>query len=598
MIRYIILFIAILCSTASPAQVRSMHAIATHGTPKYPATFKHLDYVNPDAPKGGTLLLSSIGNFDSLNPFILKGVPAEGLSYLFDTLTRKAGDEPSSEYGLLAEQIIVPEDRSWVEFRLRRIARFFDGTPVTADDVVFTFNALREKGQPFFRSYYAEVDKVIKTGEYSVKFTFKSKKNRELPLIIGQMPVLSKKYYDQVVFDKTTLEPPLGSGPYSITDIKPGRSITYQRRENYWAKDLPVNKGFFNADTIRFEYYRDSSVALEAFKAGRYDFRLENISKNWATAYDFPAVRDKRVKLLEVRNEIPAGMQGFLFNLRREKFQDTRVRQALNYAFDFEWMNKNLFFSIYQRTTSYFANTNLAATGVPEGEELKLLEPYRAELPEELFSLPFALPTNPGKDSFRYNMRKATKLLQEAGYKIAGNTLVDKDNNPLTFEILLDNPSFERVAAAYVQNLKKLGIQVSVRTVDPAQYKYRADNFDFDMIVGLFAQSPSPGNEQRSYWSSKLADTPGSQNSIGIKNKVVDALVEKIIQAKDLSALRTRVQALDRVLLWNYYLIPHWYSGKFRIAYWDRFGKPSMAPKYELGFPDTWWIKPDTTLVR
>jgi microcin C transport system substrate-binding protein len=566
-------------------------SIAMHGNPKYSTTFKNFDYVNPNAPKGGNVVLSSIGTFDSLNPFILKGNPADGIMMLFDTLTKQSSDEAFSGYGLLAEKITVAKDRSWVEFTLRPEARFFDGSPVTADDVLFTFDTLKAKGQPFYRSYYSAVTKAEKTGALSVKFSFNDANNRELPLIMGQMPVLSKNYYKTVSFEKTSLEPPMGSGAYKVADVKAGRSITYKRNDKYWAANLPVNKGYNNFETIRYDYYRDATVALEAFKAGAYDFRLENIAKNWATAYNFPAVQNQQVLRAEIPNQIPSGMQGFVFNLRKPLFQDIRVREALNYAFDFEWMNKNLFYSTYKRNNSYFTNSDLASVGIPTGKELEILTPFKDKLPQMLFEQPFKLPMNDTPNSLRYNLRKAQTLLEQAGWTIKDGVLVDKAGKPFTFEILLDNPAFERVAAPFIQNLQRLGIKATMRVIDAAQFATRIKSFQYEMTLASFGQSLSPGNEQRSYWASAEADVNGSRNVAGIKNPIVDALVTRIIAATDRDDLIAATKALDRVLLWNHYIIPQWHLGRFRIAYWDKFGRPAVVPPYSLGFPETWWGK-------
>lgn len=566
-------------------------SIAMHGNPKYAPSFKNFEYVNPSAPKGGDVVLSSIGTFDSLNPFILKGNPADGIMMLFDTLTKQSADEAFSEYGLLAGKITVPQDRSFVEFTLRPEARFFDGSPVTADDVLFTFNALKTKGQPFYRSYYSAVKKAEKTGALSVKFTFVDGTNRELPLIMGQMPVLSQNYYKTVSFEKTSLEPPMGSGAYKVSDVKAGRSITFKRNDKYWAANLPVNKGFHNFETIRYDYYRDATVALEAFKAGQYDFRLENIAKNWATAYNFPAVQNQQVLRAEIPNQIPSGMQGFVFNLRKPLFQDGKVREALNYAFDFEWMNKNLFYSTYKRNNSYFTNSDLASSGIPTGKELEILLPFKGKLPPMLFEQPFKLPVNDTPNSLRYNLRKAQTLLEQAGWTIKDGVLVDKAGKAFTFEILLDNPAFERVTAPFIQNLQRLGIKATMRVIDAAQFANRMKNFEYDLTLASFGQSLSPGNEQRSYWASSEADVKGSRNAAGIKNPIVDALVARVIAASDRDDLIAATKALDRVLLWQHYVIPHWHLGKFRIAYWDKFGRPAVVPPYSMGFPETWWVR-------
>jgi microcin C transport system substrate-binding protein len=568
------------------------HALALHGTPKYGPDFTHLDYVNPKAIKGGHVRLAEIGTFDNLNPYILKGIAAAGVSGLFDTLTYHARDEAFTEYGLLAESIEVADDNSWVIFTLRPQARFHDGSPVTAEDVIFSFNILKTKGHPFYRSYYANVQRAEQMGNHKAKFTFSSGDNRELPLILGQMPVLSKSYWNHHDFEKTTLSPPLGSGPYKVESVDPGRSITYQRDPNYWGADLAVNVGRNNFDTLRYDYYRDATVALEAFKAGEYDFRVENVAKNWATGYDSPALNSGLIKQETIPHQQPTGMQGFVFNTRREIFKDPRVREALAYAFDFEWTNKNLFYDAYQRTRSYFSNSELAARGLPSKAELAILKPYRGRLPEAVFTKSYEPPSTDGSGNLRHNLRTAVRLLKKAGWVINKGRLVHQQTGkPLAFELLLVNPSFERVALPFKRNLKRLGIDLSVRTVDSAQYQRRVENFDFDMIVAVRGQSLSPGNEQRDFWSSDRADVPGSRNLAGVNDPIVDELVELLINAPDRQSLIDRTRALDRVLLWGHYVIPHWHLRYFRVAYWDKFGRPNISPKYALGF-DTWWIDP------
>lgn len=569
------------------------HGLSMFGDLKYGPHFKHFDYVNPDAPKGGEVRLAAIGGFDSLNPNVLKGIPAANLGLTRDTLLASSDDEAFAEYGLIAESVEIAPDRTSVTFTLREIARWHDGTPITVDDVIFSLNVLKEKGHPTFRAYYADVLSAEKAGGRKVRFRFRDNKNRELPLILGQMPIVSKAYYSKVDFEKTTLEPPLASGPYRIEAVDPGRSITYARVKDYWGKNLPVNRGKYNFDRIRIDYYRDTVVAVEAFKAGEYDLRQENVSKNWATAYDFPALKEGYVQKVEIPHEIPTGMQCFVFNARRPIFADRRVREALSYAFDFEWTNKSLFYGAYTRTRSYFSNSELASRGLPSPEELKLLEPFRGQIPEEVFTKEYVPPSTDGDGDIRANLRTAFRLLEEAGWIVRNHVLVNAETGvPFTFEIMLVDPSFERVVLPYVRNLKRLGIKVRVRTVDPSQYQNRFNDFDFDMTVAAFGQSLSPGNEQRDYWSSRAADTPGSRNLIGVRSPVVDALVESLINAPDRASLITRTRALDRVLLWGHYVVPHWHIRHFRVIYWDRFGRPEHPPKYALGFND-WWIEPE-----
>ena len=571
------------------------HAAATHGMSlfgdlKYGPDFKHFDYANPDAQKGGTMRYSALGTYDTLNPFVIKGIPAAGTGLIFDTLTVRSEDEPSSEYGLVAEKIELAPDKLSVLYTLRMEARFHDGTPMTPEDVVWTFETLRAKGQPLYRSYYGDVTKAEKEGERGVRFTFKSAENRELPQIVGEMPVLSKAYWSGRDFASTTLEPPLGSGPYKVESLDPGRSITYRRVTDYWAADLPVNKGRHNVDVIRYDYYRDGTIALEAFKAGQYDVRLENVSKNWATGYDSPALRAGLIKKEAIPNQRPSGMQGFGYNLRRPLFQDPRVREALAYAFDFEWSDKELFYNAYTRTRSYFDNSELAATGVPQGEELKILEKFRGQIPDEVFTTEYDPPKYDGSGNIRDGLRAALKLLKEAGWTFKGEKLVnDETGQPFEFEIILVQPEFERIVLPFKKNLERMGIDARVRTIDSAQYERRMQTFDFDMAVVSFGASESPGNELRDYFGSQAAEEPGSQNLLGIKSKVIDELIEELIKAPDRASLVAHTRALDRVLQYGYYVIPHYHVPAFRVAYWDKFRRPAVSPKFAVGL-DTWWV--------
>jgi microcin C transport system substrate-binding protein len=502
-------------------------------------------------------------------------------------------DEPSSEYGLIAESVEVAPDHRWVQYNLRKEARFHDGSPITPEDVIWTFETLKTKGAPFYRLYYADVQKAEKVGERGVRFTFRSGDHRELPQIVGDMPVLSKAYFERHDFEKTTLATPLGSGPYTVEHLEPGRSITYRRVADYWAKDLPVNRGRFNFDTIRYDYYRDSGIALEAFKAGQYDIRVENVAKNWAIGYDSPALRDGLIKKEEIPNKVPQGMQGFGFNTRPgHPFQDPRVRQALSYLFDFEWTNKNLFYGAYTRTRSYFSNSELASSGLPSPEELKILDKDKGEIPDAVFTTAYEPPKTDGTGNIRDGLRQALRLLKEAGWSIKNGRLVnDKTGRPFEFEFLLAQPEFERVVLPFAQNLARIGIKMNVRTVDPAQYQNRMQNFDYDMAVVLFPESLSPGNEQRDFWGSAAADEPGSSNLLGVKSKAVDGLIDLIIGAPDRPSLVTRVHALDRVLLESHYVIPNWHLAYFRVATWDKFDRPKVSPPYALAL-DTWWFEP------
>ncbi|MBI5014842.1 MAG: ABC transporter substrate-binding protein [Deltaproteobacteria bacterium] len=587
-------------ATANP-RVAVSHALAMHGDVKYKAGFKSFDYANPRAPKGGEVRLPGVQTFDSLNPFILKGIPAAGVGLLFDSLTVSSDDEPFTRYGLVAETIETPEDRSWVAFSLRKEARFHDGSPITPDDVIFSFEILKAKGHPRYRSYFGSVVRAEKVGERKVRFVFEAGQNRELPLIIGELPILSKDYWSGRTFDNTTLEAPLGSGPYRVESVDPGRSITYVRVKDYWGARLAVNAGRFNFDRIRYDYYRDPTVALEAFKAGNYDFRLENSSKDWATGYDCPALRQGLIKREEIPNQMPTGMQGFVFNTRRPVFQDRRVREALAYAFDYEWSNRSLFYGAYTRTRSYFSNSELASSGLPGREEREILNGYKGRIPEEVLTREFRPPATDGTGNIRDNLKKALVLLGQAGWRIQNERLVNsRTGQPMEFQILLDNPQFERISLPFVRNLERLGIKATVRTVDAAQYQNRLDRFDFDMIVAVFGESLSPGNEQRDFWGSDKANLTGSQNLAGVRDKVVDELVNLVISAPDRRSLVFRTRALDRVLLWGFYVIPHWHIRSFRVAYWDRFSRPQIPPKYALDFEDTWWIDPakDAALGR
>jgi microcin C transport system substrate-binding protein len=568
------------------------HGISLFGELKYGPDFKNFEYTNPSARKGGTMKFSAIGTYDTLNPFVVKGVPAARVGQIFDTLTTASRDEPGSEYGLVAETIEVAPDKLSVLYTLRKEARFHDGSSMTPADLVWTFNTLREKGQPSYRSYYGDVTKVEPEGERGVRFFFKDANNRELPQILGQMPVLSKAYWSGRDFSKTTLEPPLGSGPYKIDSLDAGRSITYHRVADYWGANLPVNKGRFNVDVIRYDYYRDGTIALEAFKGGQYDVRLENQAKSWAVGYDSPALSAGLIKKEEIKNQLPSGMQGFGYNLRRPLFQDPKVRQALAYGFDFEWSNKNLFYGAYTRTRSYFDNSELAATGAPQGEELKILEPFRGKVPDDVFTKEYDPPKYDGSGNIREGLRNAVALLKEAGWTFKGEKLVnDKTGQPFEFEFLLVQPEFERIVLPFVQNLKRMGITVRVRTIDAAQYEKRMETFDYDMAVVSFGASLSPGNEQREFWGSKAADEEGSGNTLGIKNPVIDELVEQLIRSPDRASLIAHTHALDRVLQYGYYVIPNYHIPAFRVAYWNKFRRPEVSPKYDIGL-DTWWVDP------
>ena len=510
--RFIALVVALVILVPS-ARGAAEPGLSLYGELKYPPDFKHFDYVNPDAPKGGAVKYEAIGTFDTLNPFTLKGVPAAGVGLVFDTLLASAPDEPVASYGLIAESVEVAPDRKSVLYRLRKEARFADGTPITPEDVIWTFDTLKAKGHPRYRLYYADVVKAEKEGERGVRFTFRSNDNRELAQIVGEMPVLPKAYWEKRDFTETTLDPPLGSGPYKIEAVDPGRAITYARVDNYWAKDLPVNVGRHNFATIRYDYYRDQTIALEAFKAGQYDIRLENVAKNWAVGYDGPALQQGLIEKEEIPNKVPEGMQAFVFNTRRPLFKDARVRQALGYLFDFEWADKSLFYGAYTRTKSYFSNSDLASSGLPQGDELKILEPLKGEIPDAVFTTPFEPPATDGSGNIRDNLRQALRLLAAAGWSLKNEQLVNADGQPFAFEFLLVQPEFERVVLPFAQNLKRAGIAMNVRTVDPAQYENRMRDFDYDMSIVAWGESLSPGNEQRDYWGSQAADAAGQLQS-------------------------------------------------------------------------------------
>lgn len=568
------------------------HAMTLYGeAAKYPAGFTHFDFVNPDAPKGGTLRLSGFGSFDSLNGFISRGTSAERLGLIYDTLTFHALDEPFTEYGLLAERIERAPDNTWVRFHLRDNARFHDGEAVTAEDVVFTFNTLVEQGAPFYRAYYGDVKDVVADDRLSVTFHFHHGRNRELPLVIGQLPVLPKHYWAGRDFSRTTLEPPLGSGPYRISRVNAGRNLTFERNPDYWGKDLAVNRGMYNFDQIVVEYYRDTGVALEAFKAGQFDFNQEVSARNWATGYDSPALRDGRIIQEEILNHNTQGMQGFVFNLRRAHFQDLRVRKAISLLFDFEWSNASLFHNAYTRSDSYFANSELAATGTPDDPELALLEPWREHLPTSVFGPAWSAPRNDGSGMIRPRMREAYQLLLDAGWRIENDRMVNAEGEPLRFEFLLVQADFERVLLPYKRNLASLGIDMVLRRVDVSQYINRLRSRDFDMVVSSYGQSNSPGNEQREYWHSSSADNPGSRNLMGLQDPAIDALVEGLIESDSREELITHTRALDRVLRAGHYIVPNFHTRYYRVAYWNKFAHPKQAPRYDLGL-FTWWIDP------
>ncbi len=572
--------------------VHKAHAIAMHGEPKYGPDFTHFDYVNPEAPKGGTIRLGVPRTFDSFNPFIPKGTP--GPSSTIDRLLSHSGDEAFTEYGLIAETIEWPEDRSWVIFTLRPEARWHDGKPITVEDVIWTLETLKTKGRPFYRFYYGSVASAEKIGERRVKFTFTEKGNRELPLIVGELQILPKHYWEAEGrdFTKTTLEPPLGSGPYRVAEFEAGRHIVLERVEDYWGKDLPVNRGFNNFDRIRYEYYRDESAIRLAIKSGRIDYRDENQAKAWALEYDVPPVRDGWLKKVAIQHQRPTGMSAFVMNIRRPVFQDWRVRRALAFAFDFEWTNTNIFFGQYTRSESYFSNSELAATGLPEGEELEILARYRGRVPDQVFTTPYRAPKTDGSGWPRENLKRAFELLAEAGWIVEDMKLVNAESKiQMAFEILYLSPDFERIVLPFIRNLKRLGIAARPRFVDPSQYINRRRAFDYDMIIEGWGESDSPGNEQQLYWSSAAADSNASRNYVGIKNPVIDELIEMLVVAPTRESLIARTRALDRVLLWDHYVIPNWHLRKQRLLYWDKFSRPEPLAKFGTSY-GFWWFDP------
>ena len=579
------------------------HGLSLFGDLKYPAGFKHFEYVNPNAPKGGTARLVAFGTYDNFNPVVagVKGSIAQGIDQIYDTLMAPALDEVSTEYGLLAESVSHPDDFSSVTYRLRADAKWHDGKPVTPDDVIFSFEAFK-KNSPQLSAYYRHVVKAEKIGERDIAFTFDGPGNRELPQIVGQINVLPKHWWEGTDASgkkrdvaATTLEKPLGCGAYRIKDFVPGRSIVYERVPDYWGAKLNVNIGRDNFAEQRYEYFRDSTVALEAFKADQIDWRTENSAKNWATAYDFSAVNDKRVLLEEFDIRSVGGMQAFAFNIRRDKFKDARVRRAFNFMLDFEEMNKQLFFGQYKRINSYFQNLELASSGLPQGEELAILETVRGKVPEELFTTPYTNPVGGSPENTRNNLREAIRLMKEAGYEIRDRKLVNvKTNEALSAEFLVSDPNGERFSLFYKPSLERLGVTVSVRTVDDAQYENRLRQWDYDIITASWPQTLSPGNEQRGFWGSQAADQQGSRNYVGIKNEAVDAMIERVIFTKNRGELEAATKALDRVLLWHNYVVPQWTYGKSRTARWDRFSRPAELPRYGVsGFPTVWWWDAD-----
>lgn len=573
-------------SAAAPLRT---YGLALVGAPRLPAGFAHFPYANPDAPQGGDVVLADLGSFDSFNPFVVRGTAPQSIGRIWDTLLRESADEPDSGYAHLAETIEIAADHSYVAFELRKEARFHDGTPVTAEDVAWTFATLRTKGRPYYRQYYAGVDKAVADSATRVVFHFKNAGNRELPMILGELVVLPKHWWAGRDFAAPLTDPPLGSGPYRLAKFEFSRSLTLERVPDYWARALPTAKGLDNFGTIHTEYFRDATVALQAFKAGQIDYRRENISKVWASEYDFPAEKKGLVKKRAFPSHLPTGMQCFVMNTRRPVFADRRVRHAMTEVFDFQWENKNLFYNLYTRTTSFFSNSACASSGLPGPAELKLLEPYRDKLPPELFTRPFTLPVTDGSGNNREGYVRALKLMEAAGYRIDKRKMLDPSGKQMSFEILLDEPTFERVALPYQQWLDRLGIAVRVRTVDPAEYQHLTDAFDFDMTLNVYGESDSPGNELTDFWGSAAATQQGSDNLAGVADPVVDALIAKVVAAHTREDLITAARALDRVLLWGWYVVPQWHIQSVWVAWWNRFGFSDVPVRSGVAF-NAWWV--------
>jgi microcin C transport system substrate-binding protein len=599
MFRTIALLAALLLpalSARAEEKVTPVSGIALHGAPKYGPDFKHFDYVNPEAPKGGTLRLAGEGTFDNLNPYIVKGIAADGAGLMYESLMEQSYDEPFTMYARLAESIEISENHTWVAFNINPKARWADGKPVTAEDVAWSFEALVEKGSPFFRIAYADVGKVDAVSTTRIKFTLKNSENTELPLILGQLPVLPKHYWEASGrnFGSTTLEPPLGSGPYKIGKVNFGHSIEYIRDPNWWGADLPVNKGKWNFDRVTYDYYKDANVIIEAFLAGQYDVREERVARLWATAYDVPPVRDGRITKQDIPNKQPQGIQAFVYNIRKPVFKDRAVREALAYAFDFEWSNKQLAFGAYKRSRSYFSNSELEATGLPEGRELEILQKFKGRVPDEVFTMEYFPPKTDGSGNNREQLLKAREILDKTGYKMGEDGIrVNADGERLSFEILSNDDAFERWTLPLKKNLQKLGVEAKLRTIDPTQYQNRLNSFDYDMIVNVWGESNSPGNEQREFWGSAKANAPGSRNLIGVQDPVVDELIDLLIHAKSREDLVACTHALDRVLQWGFYVIPQYHINYWRLAWWKGIEKPGQLSPLSPLIAETWWHTPE-----
>lgn len=589
--------IAALSGKAKSDEGIEHHGMSAFGELKYPADFQHFDYVDPNAPKGG--VFSHVGStrafnqnfltFNSLNSFILKGDGAQGTELTFASLMSRAQDEPDALYGLAARSVRLSSDGLTYRFELRPGITFHDGSPMTARDVVFSLQTLKEKGHPIAQQLLRDFAGADALDDATVIVRFAKNRARDVPLFVAGLPIFSAAYYAAHAFDESTLEPPLGGGPYKVGRFEPGRYIEYERVKNWWGADLPVSRGQNNFDLVRYEYYRDREVAFEGFTAKNYLFREEFTSRTWATRYDFPAMRDGRVKREVIPDDTPSGAQGWFFNTRREKFKDRRLREAFIYAFDFEWTNKTIMYGSYERTHSVFQNSDMMAVGKPAGDEAALLEPFRGQVPDEVFGDPFVPPVSDGSGQDRSLLRRASTLLQEAGYPIKGGKRISPQGEGIKAEFLIDEPSFQPHHASLIKNLGTLGIDANLRIVDPVQYRKRVDDFDFDLTIERFGFSTTPGDSLRSYFSSRAAAIKGSQNLAGIADPVIDELIERIIAADTRSGLVTACKALDRVIRSGRYWIPHWYKPSHWLAFWDVFGRPAKKPRFGRGIPETWW---------
>ena len=603
MLRCLLALLALVLALPAPLAAQgAAHGFAVLGTLKYGPDFRHFDYVDPAAPKGGRVTMAFYGSFDSLNPFILKGQPAAGSNPFasggslipFETLMEKSQDEPDSYYGLIAETVELPADRAWVRFQLRPEAKWHDGTEITAADIVFSFDTLKAAGNPAYRVTLQDVTEAVAEGPRTVLFRFRDGVlTRDLPVYVAALPIISKAWYTANTFDESTLTPPLASGPYKVGRVDAGRSIEYERVPDYWGRDLAVNAGRHNFGTIRYDYFRDRDVELEALFAGRLDFREDFTSRDWATKYDVPPIKDGRIKRETLPDASPSGFQAFFLNVRRDKFRDPRVRQAIGLLFDFAWTNANLFYGLYDRTRSIFQNSDLMAEGAPGPAELALLEPYRGELPPEVFETAYVPPATDGTGNIRPQLRQAVALFNDAGWKIENGAMTGPDGTPMQVEFLSFLAGFERIVLPYVRNLERIGIKASFRLVEPSQYTRRVQDHDYDMVTSRFGGTLTPGVNLRNVWGSEAADLPGSQNLAGLKNPAVDALIEKTIAATSRDELRTAARALDRAIMWQHVVVPQWNKASHTIAYWDIFGRPATKPPYSLGFIDTWWIDAD-----